>query len=99
MISGAKYRGEFEERFKRVLASIVTVSAENKGNKISYKNFNESIVFDTKLHTLDEVRKLPIKTNESFTTIDSFAEVSQKPRLDNEIVRINGEKCISIGTQ
>ncbi|MBO5142961.1 MAG: efflux RND transporter permease subunit [Clostridia bacterium] len=83
-----------------VLSTIVQdANSINPGTKISYKNFNESIVFDTKLHTLDEVRKLPIKTNESFTTIDSFAEVSKKPRLDNEIVRINGEKCISIGIQ
>lgn len=71
----------------------------NPGAKISYQNFDENIVFDTKLHSLEEIKALPVKTNENYTTLGSFAEVSRKPRTDNEIVRINGDKCISLGVQ
>ena len=71
----------------------------NAGTKLSYKNFIENIIFDTKLHTLDEVRSLPIKTNESYTTLGYFADVSKRPRVDNEIVRINGKECVSLGVK
>lgn len=57
---------------------------------------NQNIKFSTKLSTLEQIKNLPVKTDQSYSTLEYFAEVEKSNRLNNEIVRINGNECITV---
>lgn len=57
---------------------------------------NQNIKFNTKLQTLEQIKNLPVKTDQSYSTLEYFAEISKSNRLNNEIVRINGNECITV---
>lgn len=66
------------------------------GAVLKTKIKNENIKFKTKLETLDQIKKLPIKTDESYSTLGYFSEITKTGRINNEIVRINGNECITL---
>lgn len=72
------------------------------GNSVSpsslVKNSNKvsSVVFDTKLNTLDELRELPVKVDEGYTKLGYLAEVKESYRMSDEYVRLNGKECICV---
>lgn len=57
---------------------------------------NNSIVFDTKLSTLDEIKDLPVKVDEGYTNLGYLADIEETYRENDEYVRINGNECICI---
>lgn len=66
------------------------------GTTLHNANQNEHIKFNTKLSTLQQIKNLPIKTDESYSTLGYFSEVDKTNRINNEIVRINGNECITV---
>lgn len=66
------------------------------GAKIKYENNNENISFNTKIKTLDEIKQLPVKVSEGYTTLGYLADIDFKPKTEDEIVRLNGTDCVSI---
>src|SRR5574344_185502 len=62
-------------------------------------SFMQSICFDTKLHSIEEIKRLPIKVGESYTELQYFADIKQDSRVQDEIVRVNGEPCVSINVK
>ncbi len=66
------------------------------GGILKSQTKNESIAFDTKLNTLDEIRNLPVKIGEGYTKLEYLAEIKESHRTKDEYVRINGNECICI---
>lgn len=77
-------------------AIIQDANVVNASGKIKNDYQNTVIVFDTKLNDINDVKKLPVKIEEGYTSLEYFADVSVKPRENEEIVRINGEECVSL---
>ncbi|MBP3709571.1 MAG: efflux RND transporter permease subunit [Treponema sp.] len=79
------------------LATVITDgNSVNAGAILRTAFCNEKIVFDTRLHKLDDMRALPIKADESYTTLEYVAAVENGTRTNEEIVRINGEACVTM---
>jgi len=55
-----------------------------------------SFVFDTKIQSIEEIKKIPLKVGEGITSMEYLANISIEPREKEEIVRINGQEGISI---
>lgn len=72
-------------------ANEVSSAGSIKGNII-----NQNIAFDTKLKDINEVKKLPVQFQNGFTTLEHLADIHFNERDNEEIVRINGNKCVSI---
>ncbi len=72
-------------------ANVVSASGKIKND---YQN--SVIVFDTKLNDINDVKKLPVKMEQGYTSLEYLADVSIKPRENEEIVRVNGEECVSL---
>ena len=60
---------------------------------------NKSIVFDTKLKNLDELRALPIKTGKNYSKLGYIADVGMRPREVDGIVRIDGKECVALNVK
>jgi multidrug efflux pump subunit AcrB len=45
---------------------------------------------------LEELKKLPVRTGETLSSLDYFARIGTRPRERREILRINGEECVGI---
>lgn len=48
------------------------------------KNENSTVVFDTKLNTIDELRDLPVKVDEGYTKLGYLANINESYRLSDE---------------
>lgn len=79
--------------FGQIIQDANVVSASGK-IKNDYQN--STIVFDTKLNDINDVKKLPVKIEQGYTSLEYLADVSIKPRENEEIVRVNGEECVSL---
>lgn len=66
------------------------------GTTLHSTNLDQHIKFNTKLQTLEQIKNLPIKTDESYSTLGYFSEISKTNRINKEIVRINGNECITV---
>ena len=79
--------------FGSIIQDANVVSASGK-IKNGYQN--SIVVFDTKLNDINDVKKLHIKIDQGYTSLEYLAEIAVKPRDKEEIVRINGEECVSL---
>ena len=79
--------------FGSIIQDANVVSASGK---IRNDYQNSVIVFDTKLNDINDVKKLPVKIEEGYTSLEYLADVSIMPRENDEIVRVNGEECVSL---
>ena len=68
----------------------------NPSGKIKGEYHQQSVVFDTKLNDINDVKKLPVRVQDGYTSLEYLADVSISPRENDEIVRVNGEECVSI---
>ncbi|MBC6714044.1 efflux RND transporter permease subunit [Treponema sp. Marseille-Q3903] len=66
------------------------------GTKIRYGNSEDQISFNTKIKTLDEIKQLPVKVADGYTTLGYLADIDFKAKTEDEIVRLNGTDCVSI---
>lgn len=66
---------------------------------IRTSRYNKLIVFDTKLKNLDDLRALPIKTGENYSTLGYVADIEMRPRKQDGIVRIDGKECIALNVK
>ena len=64
--------------------------------KIRHANSEDPISFNTKIKTLDEVKQLPVKVADGYTTLGYLADIDFKAKTEDEIVRLNGTDCVSI---
>ena len=71
-------------------------NAVTPSSYITLNQEKKNIVFDTKLHSLDEIRNLPVKIGEGYTKLQYLAEIQETYRENDEYVRINGNECICI---
>ncbi len=55
-----------------------------------------TIQFNTKLQTVDQIKKLPIKLKEEYTNAGSLASINFDTRKQEEIVRINGKEALCV---
>ncbi|QTQ17208.1 efflux RND transporter permease subunit [Treponema parvum] len=81
----------------QVFAQIVQdANVVYSGSVLHLPQNDHKIQFDTKLQTIEQIRKLPVKLNERYITIDTIADIDFSNRVQEEIVRINGEEAVSV---
>lgn len=54
------------------------------------------LVFDTRIQNLDQIRQLPLQTGKGVAQLSHFAQIQRHQREPEEIVRVNGEECLSL---
>jgi HAE1 family hydrophobic/amphiphilic exporter-1 len=66
------------------------------GGTLYTASYTDNIIFDTKIQTLEQIRRLPVKAGNEITSLEYFASININPRDADEIVRINGRECVGI---
>jgi len=66
------------------------------GGRLFTATHVESIILNTRIQSLDQIRRLPIKAGDEITSLEYFASINITPREPDEIVRINGRECVGI---
>jgi len=66
------------------------------GGSLYASSHTENIILDTKIHSLDQIKRLPINAGNEITSLEYFASIQVTPREADEIVRINGQECVGI---
>lgn len=66
------------------------------GTKLRYANFENALSFDTKIKSIENMKNLPVKVSDSYTTLGYLADISLASKPEEEIVKLNGTDCISI---
>ena len=56
----------------------------------------ENIVMDTRILSLDQIRRLPVKAGDEISSLEYYASINLTPRETDEIVRVNGRECVGI---
>jgi len=56
----------------------------------------QNIVLDTKIHSMDQIKQLPVKAGNEISSLEYYASIDIIPRETNEIVRVNGRECVGI---
>ena len=80
-----------------VLATVVRDgNSVNAGALLRTGTSDECIAFDTQFRSLDDMLALPLNAGGSCTTLGYAAEIGKSGRINDEIVRINGEECITV---
>ncbi len=54
------------------------------------------LVFETQIHELNHIRQLPVQTGKGVAQLEHFAEITRRQRPPEELVRVNGEECLSL---
>lgn len=54
------------------------------------------LVFETQIQQLDHIRQLPVQTGKGVAHFEHFAQISRQQRPPEELVRVNGEECLSL---
>jgi HAE1 family hydrophobic/amphiphilic exporter-1 len=52
--------------------------------------------FNTRIGSLEEIKRLPVKAGEEISTLAYFAKIGTAPREQREIVTLNGKECAGI---
>ncbi len=79
------------------LAGIIQdANVADKQASIEGPKSKTSVRFKTKINSVDELKSLPLVKGSLNSKLDHFAEIRILPREPNEIVRINGNKCIGL---
>ncbi|MCR4627901.1 MAG: efflux RND transporter permease subunit, partial [Treponema sp.] len=55
-----------------------------------------TVQFDTKIQTIEQLEKLPVKLNSGYVTAGDLAEFDFCDNKQKEIVRINGEEAVAV---
>lgn len=65
------------------------------------KNFTAvlPVTFNSRLFSIEEIKDLPVKVDENYTKLKFLADISQTYKQPDEIVRVNGQECISISVK
>ncbi|MDR3146876.1 MAG: efflux RND transporter permease subunit, partial [Treponema sp.] len=50
----------------------------------------------TRIDSLDEIKRIPVKAGEEISTLEYFADIGFAPREQREIFTLNGEECVGI---
>lgn len=66
------------------------------GSELHEKNNTINVQFDTKLKSLEEIKKIPVKVKEQYVNLGSLAKISFSEKKQSEHVRINGKNAIYI---
>lgn len=66
------------------------------GTKLRYANFENALSFDTKIKSIEDIKNLPVKVSNGYTTLGYLADISLNSKLEDEIVKLNGTDCVSI---
>lgn len=72
-------------------ANVVSGGATIKG-----KNINQTVQFDTKLKDINDVKKIPVKIGEEYTSLEYLSNIYMHERDNEEVVRINGESVVCV---
>lgn len=54
------------------------------------------LVFETQIQELNHIRQLPVQTGKDVAQFEHFAEITRAQRSSEELVRVNGEECLSL---
>ena len=54
------------------------------------------LVFETQIQQLEHIRQLPVQTGKGVAQFEHFAQISRRQRPPEELVRVNGEECLSL---
>ena len=54
------------------------------------------VVFETQIQQLEHIRQLPVQTGKGVAQFEHFAQISRGQRPPEELVRVNGEECLSL---
>lgn len=66
------------------------------GTKLRYANFENALSFDTKIKSIEDMKNLPVKVSDGYTTLGYLADISLASKPEEEIVKLNGTDCVSI---
>lgn len=67
-----------------------------QGGKLQVSGRQIPLVFDTRIKSLDHIRQLPLQTGKGVAQLSHFAQIRRHQREPEEIVRVNGEECLSL---
>ena len=77
-------------------AIIQDANSITPSGKLRTKYKNETIAFDTRIHRIEEIRNLPVKIGDGYTTLSALSDIEMSGREEKEIVRLNGKECIAV---
>lgn len=66
------------------------------GTKLRYSNFENALSFNTKIKSIEDIKNLPVKVSDGYTTLGYLADISLTSKPEEEIVKLNGTDCVSI---
>ncbi|WP_443738772.1 efflux RND transporter permease subunit [Treponema sp.] len=66
------------------------------GTKLRHENFENALSFSTKIKSIEDIKNLLVRVSDGYTTLDYFADISLSSKPEEEIVKLNGTKCVSI---
>lgn len=69
---------------------------ENYQSYIATGNSKTFFNFDTKIHSLKELQNLPVNLDKNIIKLNDVADIKMVQKEDEEIVLLNGEKCVSV---
>jgi multidrug efflux pump subunit AcrB len=80
-----------------VLGTIVqNANVVGQGGVLRGYTNDEYVRLNTKIRSLDQIKRLPVKAGGEITSLEYFADINILRREADEIVRINGRECIGI---
>ena len=83
-----------------VLAGVIQDgNAVQSGTAICGDLHKQGIGFDTRFHSLSDMKMLPVKVGESLSSLGYIAEVLEEARRKEELVRINGEETVCLNVK
>ena len=66
------------------------------GSELNGEHKTINVQFDTKLKSLEEIKKIPVKVKEQYVSLGALAKIIFSERKQSEHVRINGKNAIYI---
>lgn len=66
------------------------------GTKLRYVNFENTLSFATKIKSIEDIKNLPVRVSDGYTTLGYLADISLSSKPEEEIVKLNGTDCVSI---
>ncbi|WP_147634674.1 efflux RND transporter permease subunit [Treponema pectinovorum] len=79
------------DEFARVIQDSNAVSS---ASKIKHHRKNEIVNFETKINSIEQIKKIPVKLNDSLTQLEYLSNIDLKPKAQDEFVLIDCKNAV-----
>ncbi|GHV96192.1 putative transporter [Spirochaetia bacterium] len=80
-----------------VLGNIIQdANVVSPGGTLYTSSHNNILMLNTKISTLEQIKRLPVKAGDEISSLEYFASINIMSREANEILRVNGKECVGI---